>query len=294
MQDKIILITGATGGIGYQTALALAKMGAQVIVAGRRRESGKEAVAELRQASGNPKINLLLADLSLQSDVHALAEAFRREYPHLDVLVNNAGLATPQRQITADNVEAMFAVNVIAPFLLTHLLMDSLKAAHSARVITMTGGNLPPTLDMDNLQAERSFNGLNSYSQTKVAMMAVMYEFSEKLKGSNVTVNVCYPGQASTAMTRGVTAEMLPGFMKLLFPLFKLVTRDDGGKSAEKASRSSVYLSWSPEVEGVSGKYFNTNSKLAEWPPAALETDIRARLWSLMERLTRQSKLSDQ
>jgi len=116
---------------------------------------------------------------------------------------------------------------------------------------------------MDNLQSEKSFDGLNTYSQTKLAMMALMYEFAQREKG--VTINVCYPGQASTNMTRSVTPEMLPRAMRWMFPIFKLLVREDGGKSAAKAARSSVYLASSPEVEGVTGKYFDTNCKEAAW-----------------------------
>lgn len=286
MQDKIILITGATSGIGFQTALALAKMGAQVIVTGRNQTTAQEAVAKIKSASGNSRVDFLLADLSKQAEIRTLAASFKQKYSRLDVLINNAGLAASQRQTTTDGVEAMFAVNVIAPFLLTRLLMDSLQAAPSARVVALTGGDLPAQLALDNLQAEHSFDGLNSYSQTKVAMMAVMYEYAERTRGSNVTINVCYPGQASTNMTRGVTANMLPGFMRLLFPLFKLAVRDDNGKSAAKAARSSIYLAASPDVAGITGTYYDTNSKLTAWPPAVLDTTTRENLWEIVSRLS--------
>ena len=164
MQDKIVLITGATSGIGYQSALALAGMGAQVIVTGRRRQNAEEAVARLKSTSGNARVDFLLADLSKQADIHALAESFKAKYPRLNVLINNAGLATSARQITTDGVEAMFAVNVVAPFMLTTLLVDLLKASPSGRVVTLMGGDVPGKLDTDNLQAERSFDGLSSYS----------------------------------------------------------------------------------------------------------------------------------
>lgn len=286
MKDKIVLITGATSGIGFQTALALAKMGAQVVITGRSQKTAQEAVANIQTMSGNSRVGYLLADLTQQAEIRALAEAFKQKYLHLDVLINNAGLAASQRQITADGVEAMFAVNVVAPFLLTRLLMDVLQAAPAARVVTLTGGDLPAHVAPDNLQAERSFEGLKSYSQSKVAMMAMMYEYAERTKDSTVTLNVCYPGQASTNMTRNVTADMLPGFMRFLFPLFKLVVRDDRGKSAAKASRSSVYLASSPETKGMSGKYFDTNSKLATWPAVVSNAEFRAKLWSNLERLT--------
>jgi NAD(P)-dependent dehydrogenase (short-subunit alcohol dehydrogenase family) len=284
VKNKTVLITGATSGIGKQTALALAKLGAHVIITGRSQSSGGSAVAEIKEASGNPNIDLLIGDLSAQANVHSLAGQFKARYERLDVLISNAGLAASKRELTVDGIESNFAVNVVAPFLLTHLLMDSLKAGISARVITLMGGDVPAKLDMDNLQSERFFDGLNSYSQSKLAMMVMMVEFAQRAQG--VTMNICYPGQASTNMTRSVTAEMLPGFMRFAFPLFKLMTRPDGGKSAAKAARSSVYLASSKDVEGVSGKYFDTNNKMADWPPIVLNTATRERLWSIVERLS--------
>ena len=273
MKDKIILVTGATSGIGKQTALTLAKMGAQVVVTGRSKQSGEEAVAEIKAASGNSNVDLLIGDLSAQANVHALAEQFKARYERLDVLINNAGLAASERKLTEDGIESNFAVNVVTPFLLTHLLMDSLKKSPSPRVVTLMGGDVPAKLDMDNLQSEKSFDGLNTYSQTKLAMMVLMYEFAQREK--DMTINVCYPGQASTNMTRSVTPEMLPRAMRWMFPVFKLMVRDDGGKSAAKAARSSVYLASSPEVEGVTGKYFDTNCKEAAWSPAVMDAGMR-------------------
>ncbi len=284
MKDKVVLITGATSGIGKQTALTLAKMGAQVVVTGRSKQSGEEAVAEIKTARGNAKVDLLIGDLSAQKNVHALAEQFKARYDRLDVLINNAGLAASERKLTEDGIESNFAVNVVTPYLLTRLLMDSLKKSPSPRVVTLMGGDVPAKLDMDNLQSEKSFDGLNTYSQTKLAMMVLMYEFAQREK--DMTINVCYPGQASTNMTRSVTPEMLPRAMRWMFPVFKLMVRDDGGKSAAKASRSSIYLASSPEVEGVTGKYFDTNCKEAAWSPAVMEADVREKVWTLVERIT--------
>jgi len=161
MQNKIILITGATGGVGKQTALALAKLGAQVIITERSHATGESAVAEIKSATAKPKVDLLLADLSKQKEIHSLAEQFKAKHDHLDALINYAGLTASKREITEDGIEAGFAANVIAPFLRTHLLMDSLKARQSARVINLMGGDVPAKLEMDNLQSERSFNGLS-------------------------------------------------------------------------------------------------------------------------------------
>ena len=285
MKEKNILITGATSGIGFQTALALAKMDAQVIITGRSQKTAEEAVANIKSASGNTRVDFLLANLSAQKNVHALAEQFKARVERLDVLINNAGLAASKKELTEDGLESDFAMNVVSPFLLTNLLMDSLKKSSSPRVVTLMGGDVPAKLDMDNLQSEKSFDGLNTYSQTKLAMMVLMYEFAQREKG--MTINVCYPGQASTNMTRSVTPEMLPRAMRWMFPIFKLLVREDGGKSAAKAARSSVYLASSPEVEGVTGKYFDTNCKEAAWSPAVMDDDMRKTLWEQVEQITK-------
>jgi len=287
MKNKIILITGGTGGIGKQTALTLAKMGAHVVVTGRSQASGEAAVSELKRLSGSQQVDLLLADISTQAGVRSLSDQFKAKYDRLDVLINNAGLAASARQLTEDGVESNFAVNAITPFLLTHLLMDRLKSSASARVINLTGGEAKGVIDLDNLQAERSFSGLNSYSHSKLVMMAMAYEFAQRVQGTNVTINVCYPGQAATNMTRSVTPEMLPGFMRFMWPFFKLAIREDGGKSAEKASRSSVYLASSVEVEGVNGKNFDTKSKMVDWPAAVVDQSTRQQIWKVAEQVSR-------
>lgn len=286
MKNKIILVTGATSGIGFQTALALAKMGAQVIITGRSKASGESAVTEIKTASGNSKVDLLIGDLSAQATLRSLAEQFKARYDRLDVLINNAGLAASKRQLTEDGIESNFAANVVAPFLLTHLLMDSLKTNRSARVITLMGGDVPAKLEIDNLQAERSFDGLTSYSQSKLAMMVMMSEFAQRTQDSNITVNICYPGQASTNMTGSVTPEMFPSGARWIFPLFKFLTRPDNGKSAAKASRSSVYLASSTAVEGVTGKYFNPKCKEVTMPKVVFDPEIRQSLWAAVHQLT--------
>ena len=286
MKEKIILITGATSGIGKQTALTLAKMGAQIIVTGRSEKSGLEAVDEIKRSSGNTAVDLLLADLSKQADIKSLAVQVKEKYDRLDVLINNAGLAASSRQITEEGVESNFAVNVVGPFLLTHLLLPSLQASQSARVVTLMGGDVPNKLETDNLQGELNFDGLNSYSQSKLAMMTVMHEFSQSMRGSKIAMNICYPGQASTNMTRSVTPEMLPKSMRWIFPIFKLMTRPDNGKSAAKASRSSVYLASSKEVEGVTGKYFDPECKETAMPAVVFDAEIRKKLWALVHQFS--------
>lgn len=287
MKDKIVLITGGTGGIGKQTAIALARLGAQVVVTGRDRARGEAGVLEIQRASGSYDVELLIADLSTQAGVRSLADQFKRRYPRLDVLINNAGLLSQERQITDDGVESDFAVNVIAPFMLTHLLLDVLKASAPARVVNVSGGmSIWGKIDLDNLQAEKSFRGLETYSQTKTVMMALAYEFARRIEGSGVTINVCFPGAASTAMTQALSPSALPPVMRLTWPVLKsMYMRDDSGKSAAKAAQSSIYLAASPDVEGVTGRYFNTNSKPMDWPKDVNDDALRLRLWALCEQL---------
>lgn len=285
MKDKIVLITGATGGIGKQTAISLAKLGATVIITGRNNQSGEEAVNEIKTLSKNENIDLIIADISTISGMKILVTDFKSKYDGLDVLINNAGSAMPEFIKNDDGIEMNFAVNVIAPYVLTTLLMDSLKLKNKARVITLTGGDLPAKIDLDNLQSEKLFSGLSNYSQTKMAMMCLMYEYSQRNKNSNTTVNICYPGQASTKMTQSVTKEMLPFFLRPLFPLFKLLVKPDNGESARKASRASVYLATSKDVENKSGIYCDKNMRIKEIPKAVADKNIRNYIWKYVTKL---------
>jgi NAD(P)-dependent dehydrogenase (short-subunit alcohol dehydrogenase family) len=287
MQNKLALVTGGTGGIGQHTAIGLAKQGAHVVVTGRDQARGEAGVAAIKRASGNAQVDLLLGDLSVQADVHRLATAFKARYNRLDVLINNAGLLERTRRLTPDGVEANFAVNVVAPFLLTHLLLDVLQQSRPARVINVTGG-MPQRIQLDNLQAERSFRGLVSYSHTKSIMHAMSIEFAARLEGSGVTLNVCYPGGARTAMTSAMTPDMLPAPMGLLWPLFKQFFREDGGAGAAKAARSSIFLASSPDVANVSGAYFDTESRQKPFPPRQVnDPAIRNAIWAVCERLAK-------
>ena len=266
MKDKIILITGATSGIGKQTAISLASMGATVVVTGRNQESGNQAIEEIKKRSENEEVYLLLADISTINGIYKLSSEFKNKFEKLDVLINNAGSAIDKFQKTIDGFEINFAVNVIAPYLLTKLLIEKLEKSRNPRVITLTGGDLPSKLYLGNLQSEKSFDGLSTYSQTKIAMMCLMLEFSKKLQEKNITCNICYPGQASTKMTQNVTAKMLPGFARPFFPIFKYLTRPDNGESAKKASRSSVYLASSNEMSTKTGIYIDKNVKKQAMP----------------------------
>ncbi|MBL7785991.1 MAG: SDR family NAD(P)-dependent oxidoreductase [Chitinophagales bacterium] len=283
MTSQIVLITGATSGIGKQTAQALAQQGATVIITGRNKATAEQAVQEIRQQANSSTIQYLLADLATQTGVRQLANDFQKQYKHLDVLINNAGSAANTYQKTPDGIETNFAVNVITPYLLTTLLVEHLKKAPQARVITLMGGNLPKSVDLQNLQSEKGFDGLNTYSNTKIAMMCVMYEYAQQLKDTNITCNICYPGQAATEMTQNVTADMFPWLLRPFFPVFKLLTRPDGGKSAKKAARSSIFLASAAEVSGKTGLYVNKNVQIVPLPNFVLIANNRKKVWETVQ-----------
>jgi len=258
LRGKTAVVTGGTGGIGLHTAIGLARAGAKVLVTGRSEERGRAAVASIARASGRTDVELVLSDLSRVAEVRELARKIARVAPSLDVLVNNAGSLAGTLSHNADGVELDFAVNVVAPYLLTRELRGPLAAAAPARVINVTGGMPFGGLDLTNLQAGKGFTGLPTYSHTKRAMEAMSLALARELAPERIHVLVVYPGSAHTAMTGAMTPAMLPFPMRLLWPVFKLVMRPDGGKGAERASRSSVWAATSPELEGVTGRSFDT------------------------------------
>jgi NAD(P)-dependent dehydrogenase (short-subunit alcohol dehydrogenase family) len=271
--NRNALITGATGGIGFQTAISLAEAGARVIISGRNRADGKQACQNIKAVTGNQDIHLVLGDLSTRDGVHAVASLTRELTPQIDILINNAGVAAPNRILTNDGIETNAATNIMAPYLLTTELWRHLS--QDARVICLNGGSGLKQLDLDNLQSQRQFAGLTSYSHSKLAMMVTMYELAITTKDSGKSINVCYPGQARTRMTQSVSREMLPGALRFAFPIFKLLTRPDNGESAIKASRSSVFLATSHLVEGRTGIYVNKSCKEVPWPEIVHDLNTR-------------------
>ena len=284
MQGKTIIITGGTGGIGKETAIGLSKLGAHIIITGRNQQRGEQSVAEIRELSGNTKVDLLIADMASQAEIRQLVDEVINRYHRLDVLINNVGVLSAERQLTVDGPELNFAVNHLAPFLLTHLLLPLLQSSAPARVINVTGG-FPKTIDLENLQAEKSYSGIATYSHSKAIMMAASYEFAQRIKDSGVTINVAYPGVAGTDMTRNMSPAMMPFLMRLFMPIARRMMMRNNA-SAAKAARSSIYLASSPDVEGVTGHYFNTGSKVTKWSAAVLHPETRLSIWELSETLT--------
>jgi retinol dehydrogenase 14 len=275
MGGKVALVTGGTSGIGKATAMALAAMGADVVVVGRDRERGEKAAAEIRAQTGG-KVDLALADLSSQAEVRALAEEFKRRYDRLDVLVNNAGLVQSTRTETADGLETTFATNHLAPFLLTNLLLDLLKKSAPSRVVTVSSeaerwGNI----DFDDLQSKKKYRGFPVYGMTKLANIMFTYELAERLEGTGVTATCMHPGAVNTRFGTNNS-----GPMTILFRAFKPFMR-----TPEQGADTVIWLASSPDVEGLSGRYY-ADRKPLEPKKIANDSAARRRLWEESERLT--------
>jgi NAD(P)-dependent dehydrogenase (short-subunit alcohol dehydrogenase family) len=267
---KTMVVTGGTGGIGRQTAIALARAGASVVITGRDRARGEAGLRAVREASGSADVHLATGDLASLRETRDLARDLAERFPRIDVLVNNAGALTTSRRVTVDGLETDFAVNVVAPYVLTHALGAAL--APGARVINVTGGLGFYGLDPTDLQAERTFLGLATYSRAKRALEAMSLELAEELRPRGVGVLVVFPGEAATSMSGGLTAASVPWWMRPLWPLFGHLRRDDGGASAAKAARSSAWAATSNDLDGVSGRAFDTNCR-----PMKLHATVRDR-----------------
>src|SRR5438034_1528200 len=247
MQGKICMVTGANSGIGKATALALAQMGATVVMVCRDRARGEEARSEITTKSRNNAVDLLQADLSSQQSIRQLVEHVQHHYPHLHVLINNAGAAFPGRRETVDGLEMTFAVNYLTPFLLTHLLLDMLTASTPARIVNVSSGSHKAGyIKLDNLQSKNPYRSMRVYGQAKLAVVLFTYELARRLEGTGVTVNCLHPGFVATNFAQSDVG-----------PAFRLLVKVIGsfGASPQEGAKTSIYLASSPEVEGVTGQY---------------------------------------
>ena len=244
MKGKVVLITGATSGIGKEAAVALAEMGATVVAVGRNKERSKAAVDEIRSRSGSSSVELLLADLSRQSEVRDLAARFLEKHDALHVLINNAGFATRTRELTVDGIESQWAVNYLAPYLLTSLLLDCMRRSAPARIINISAtAHAWGELDFDDMEMKDNYKGIKMYARTKTALNSFTFELARRLKKADITVNCLHPGVVRTNFP---ATALFP--MATIFRIFFM--------SPQKGAKSTVYLASSPEVEGASGLYY--------------------------------------
>ena len=282
MTGRTVLVTGATGGIGKATALGLAAMGARVAITGRDLDRTEAAAAEIRQA-GDGHVKAFVADLTSQSQIRTMAVEVQQKLPDLDVLVNNVGGYWNTRHVTADGLERTFALNHLAPFLLTNLLLDRLMRSASARVVTVSSNaHAMGRMDFDDLQGERSYSGARAYNQSKLANLLFTYELAKKLQGTSVTVNALHPGVVRTAFG----AEDPASVQRFLVPFVRPFM-----KSPTQGAATSIHLASAPDLEQVTGRYFadSTEKKTAE---RSYDQETAARLWSVSADLVGLSRAS--
>jgi NAD(P)-dependent dehydrogenase (short-subunit alcohol dehydrogenase family) len=272
MKGKTVLITGATNGIGKAAALEIARQGANVIIVGRDKTKTEAVVNELRTTSGNKNVEYLLADLSRQASVRNLADDFKAKYSRLEVLINNAGGFFDKRRTTVDGLEYTFAFNHLAYFLLTHLLLDALKASAPARIVNVSSAaEAMGKLDFSDLQSEKKYSGFPVYSMTKLANVMFTYELAKRLQGTGVTANVLHPGRVNSGFGDNAQSP----FMRFVMSALKRF----GAITPEQGADTVVYLATSPEVEGVTGKYFDKR-KVKQTNPISYDDDANKRLWN--------------
>jgi retinol dehydrogenase 14 len=269
MAGRTVLVTGATGGIGRATALGLAALGAHLAITGRDRGSTQGAAGELRAAGGG-QVEVFVADLSAQSQVRRLAEEVLQRLSRIDVLVNNVGGRWNTRHVTADGLERTFALNHLAPFLLTNLLLDRLQQSAPARVVTVSSNaHAQGRIDFDDLQGERSYSGARAYSQSKLANVLFTYELARRLPATSVTANALHPGVTRTSFG----AEDPGGVQRLLVPLMRPFM-----KAPAQGAATSIHLASAPDLEQVTGRYF-ANSKPKRSSKRSYDEAAAARLW---------------
>jgi retinol dehydrogenase-14 len=271
MTGRTVLVTGATGGIGKATAVGLSAMGAHLAITGRDHDRTQAAARDIRAAGGG-RVDVFVADLSAQAEVRRLAAEVLERVARLDVLVNNVGGYWNTRQVTADGLERTFALNHLAPFLLTGLLLDRLTQSAPARVVTVAShAHTMGRMDFDDLQGARSYSGSRAYDQSKLANVLFTYELARRLGRTPVTSNAVHPGMVDTSFG----AEDPGGIQRLLVPLIRPLM-----KSPARGAATSIHVASAPDLEHVTGRYF-ANSKPKRSSGRSHDEVIAARLWQV-------------
>ncbi len=272
MNEKTIMITGANSGLGKAITLGLAQKGAKIIMICRNEGKCNLVKENIIKKSNNNNIHVLIADLSSQTQIRALVENFNRKYKKLDVLINNAGIIKKHRELSEDNIEMTFVVNYLAPFLLTNLLLNTLKNSAPSRIINVSSSEHEHyKLNMDDLQSEKNYSKFKAYGQSKIALILFTYELSRRLDGTGVSVNALHPGIISTNIGRELDF-FSRLFIKILF------------KRPQKGAETPIYLATSDEVTDITGKYFK-NKKMVKTSDQTYDADLARHLWTVSETL---------
>jgi NAD(P)-dependent dehydrogenase (short-subunit alcohol dehydrogenase family) len=282
MECKTVLVTGATAGIGFYTARALASKGAQVLVTGRDEERGCEAVAELRLRAGHDDIHFFARDHSTVRGNRDLAERVSKQFDRLDVLINNVGKSpSSRRQETEDDYEATLATNFLGPFVLTDGLLPLLRESAPARIVNVISSAYAMWKrdPFEDLNVVERYVGIEAYARAKLLNFLWTFALARRLEGSGVVANATNPGMAWTPGTQALTPEAVPQW-RWFWPLVRFVRRR---ASAEAASKSSVFLASSEDIAGVTGAYFESNAKLGRPSALALDVGNQERAWALAE-----------
>jgi len=272
MSGRVCVVTGASGGIGKETAKGLARTGATVVLLVRSRERGEAARGEIIRDVPGSDVQMVLADLSVQAEVRRAAAEIIGRFPRVDALVNNAAIFAWKRTLTPDGVELQWAVNHLAPFLLTHLLLGRLTESAPARVVSMSSGaHKAGRMDWDDPQMARGrYNGLAMYSRTKLANLLFTRELARRTRGTGVTANAMHPGVVATDLLLK-SVPLIRLFRRLML-------------TPEEGAATTVYLASSPEVAGASGEYFIDRRPVTP-TTAARDEDAARRLWEVSARM---------
>lgn len=270
MNERICLVTGANTGMGYWITTGLAQQGVRVVMVCRNPEKGRAVRDQIAQATGNPHIDLLIADLASQQSIRQMVQAFQERYTRLHVLVNNAGAHIQQRRVTADGIEMNLMLNHLSSFLLTNLLLDTLRASAPARIVNVASNSMTRAINLADLQSERSFEPWHAYGQAKLAMVLTTYAMAQRLADTGVTVNALHPGLVGT----GIVADVAPPIARPFLGLIKrfLLTPEQGAQAA-------LYLATSPEIAGVTGTYFN-RMKESRSVQSSYDKALQEQIWN--------------
>ena len=267
LKDKIVLITGATSGIGKETARALAELDATVVFTTRDELKGKNTKDELIKSSNNKKIDFLNCDLASFDSIRNCCKEFKSKYNKLHVLINNAGVWDFTRRESKDDIENIFATNYLGPFLMTHLLLDILKKSGPSRIINVTSGMHYGTINFDDIEFKQKFSGARAYRQSKLGLILFTRLLAKKLEGTGVVVNCVHPGMNKTNLGRDAG-----GFSRAIFKLM--------GKDPKIGAETSIYLASSPELENITGEYF-AKKEIHKSSKESYDMNLAERLWDL-------------